>query len=134
MGDGAGLRLLLPQLLQQISHAAESNKSTRRTVGMGQRRTFLLGLCAAFPLPSTQTWPLPLLRQVVQTLDDLSRARGGTQKRDQYEPVPSSFHLEVTAVLKLVAVEHAVETPQPPFNLDITITPAQVKGISSQVL
>merc|ERR1712194_593599 len=87
--DGAGLRLLLPQLLQQISHAAESNKSTRRMVGMLQRRTFLLGLCAAFPLPTTQTWPLPLLRQVVQTLDDLSRARGGTQKRDQYEPVPS---------------------------------------------
>jgi len=45
--------------------------------------------------------------------------------QDAYEPTPSSFHLEVVAVLRLLETEHLVERPQPPFCLDLVVTPEQ---------
>jgi len=46
--------------------------------------------------------------------------------KDVWEPQPSSFHLEVVAVLKLLDVDHTVEHPHRPFCLDLFISPEQL--------
>jgi len=57
--------------------------------------------------------------------EKLGSAAGGSAK-DAYEPTPSSFHLEVVAVLRLLSVEHSLEQPRKPFCLDIVISPEQL--------
>merc|ERR1712061_616966 len=95
---------------------------------MIHRRVVLVGLCTAFGVPRRSAWPLPLMRYVyhsLQKLEDHIAASQGNRYRDIWEPSPSSFHLEVIAVLRLLEVEHAVEQKQRPYCLDLVISPAQ---------
>ncbi|CAK0904896.1 unnamed protein product, partial [Prorocentrum cordatum] len=86
----AGIVELLPHLLSCLSAA------------FAKRRVTLLGLCMAFGLPSTGAWPLPLLQGTAHTHEALRRqAVLRASPRDLWEPTPSSFHLEVVAVLRI---------------------------------
>lgn len=130
---GAGIQLLLPRFLAHLDEwldrvGSRLSRSSRREVGTMHRRVMLMGHCAALDVPRPQAWPLPLLRSVGGTLARLDEKLGGTAGgRDSYEPTPSSFHLEVVAVLRLLSVEHSLEQPQQPFRLDIVITPQQLQ-------
>jgi len=125
----AGVRLLLPRLLQHITVVFARSKTlgrrSRQEIGMACRRVMLVGLCAALGVPRRSAWGLPMLRLVQSTHSELSKRVEEWGRRELWEPSPSSFHLEVVAVLRLMHVDHQLETPQPPFNLDITISPAQ---------
>jgi len=127
---GAGVRLLLPRLLQHVALVFTGSKPlgrrSRQEVGMARRRVMLVGLCAAFGVPGRSAWGLSLLRLVQRTLIELSECV--EERRDVWEPSPSSFHLEVVAVLRLLNVDHKLETPQQPYNLDITISAAQQRA------
>lgn len=129
----AGVRLLLPQLLAHMGGAFMGRKMLgrrgRQEAGMVHRRVVLVGLCGAFGVPRASAWPLALLKCVRDTCFKLEKqladASGGG--RDMWEPSPSSFHLEVVAVLRLLDVEHQVEVKQKPYCLDLTISPAQIQ-------
>mmetsp|Transcript_98418 Transcript_98418/g.195167 ORF Transcript_98418/g.195167 Transcript_98418/m.195167 type:complete len:584 (+) Transcript_98418:92-1843(+) len=126
---GAGVRLLLPRLLQHITLVFTRSKGlgrrSRQELGMARRRVMLVGLCAALGVPRRNAWGVPLLRLVQSTFSGLSERVEEWGHRDIWEPSPSSFHLEVVAVLRLLQVDHRLETPQQPFSLDITISAAQ---------
>lgn len=128
----AGVRLLLPRLLQHITLVYARSKAlgrrSRQEIGMARRRVMLVGLCAALGVPRRSAWELPMLRLVQSTLSDLSDRVEEWGRRDTWEPSPSSFHLEVVAVLRLMHVDHQLETPQQPFSLDITISAAQLSA------
>merc|ERR1719296_147802 len=132
--DPRGSQLLLPHLLAHIGEMAARWQHTRRSYRnqllVVQRRVSLLGLCAAFGVPHRHSWPLTLLRMLQASLDELGRATS-TRAKDAYEPTPSSFHLEVGAVLKLMSVKHQHEHPQPPFNLDIVIAQLDLQVLAS---
>lgn len=133
----AGLAMLLPQLLAHIDDRVLGHgkgiRSRRQQVAMTHRRMMLIGLCAAFGVPNATAWPLALVRSLRAVIKSLESAldtglRTAACSRDVYEPLPSSFHLEVVAVLRLLSIEHTLEHPQRPFTLDVTISPAQLKG------
>ncbi|CAJ1410744.1 unnamed protein product [Effrenium voratum] len=131
MRNAAGARFLLPFLLDHFCEtlAGASLRRSRSEVATIQRRVTLTGLCAAFGVPKRQAWDLNQLRIVQVTFNKLQSylAQTGSSK-DSYEPTPSSFHLEVVAVLHLLNVQHQVEQPQRPFMLDITIRPEQLRS------
>lgn len=125
MRNTTGARLLLPVLLEKFSEAGNSLRMSE--VAMIQRRSMIIGLCAAFGLPTRSSWILPHLRVLQDTIKKLQLHLDRSRRRDQYEPSPSSFHLEVVAVLRLLNVEHHLEYPQLPFRLDIAILPDQMR-------
>lgn len=127
----AGLRLLLPQLLAHLrtffTGRRRLGRRGRQEASMVQRRVMLVGLCTAFGVPRPGLWTLSLARQVSSTLEALEEQLDAVGGKDTWEPSPSSFHLEVVAVLRILDVEHTVEHPQRPFALDITVTPEQMR-------
>ncbi|CAE8616873.1 unnamed protein product [Polarella glacialis] len=130
----AGARLLLPRLLEHFSGTVGGGGAGRKRyeVAMIQRRVVLTGLCAAFGVPNRRAWTLSQLQVVRETFHriQLQLDKTGSSK-DAYEPAPSSFHLEVVAVLRLLDVEHRLETPQRPFMLDCTIEPRHIQRFVS---
>lgn len=127
--DSSVVRLLLPMIIEKMHEVFLGGKMSRKKgkdAAMVLRRLTLLGLCTAFSVPSPSAWALPLVRQMSSTMQQLE---GALQSRsDLWEPQPSSFHLEVVAVLQLLNVEHSVEVPQRPFCLDLTISPEQLRS------
>jgi len=124
-------RQLLPCVLTALREGAAGarvNGRNRRELATFYRRVVLMGWCVATDVPHGGFWSLPLLRQVNDTLATMEDRLSDLSARDTYEPTPSSFHLEVVAVLRLLSTEHALEQPQPPFCLDITISPEQLSS------
>jgi len=124
------VQMLLPPLLEHVAKAyagrARIGRRGRSEAAMVRRRLTMVAQCAAFGIPRPDAWSLGLIKLVVRTLEGLEQleAAGG---RDLWEPSPSSFHLEVVAVLRLLDTEHAVEQRQSPFVLDIKILPEQLE-------
>lgn len=103
------------------------NKGHRRDQASLVRRLLLLSWSAAYGVPRGDSWPLSVLRQLFSTLTTMQE-RHPVSARDAYEPTPSSFHLEVVAVLRLLKVDHQLERPHAPFQLDILIQPEQLRS------
>jgi len=116
-------RLLLPELLQVLTKMVDSrdlrSPKSRRESGRIYRRFKVLGLCAAFGVPRRGTWPLSRLRELCAALGAADDRWG--HSRSAYEPISSSFHLEVAAVLQLVGVPYKNEHKQSPFMLDLML-------------
>jgi len=134
MQTSAGARLLLPILLNHFSNSlGYSSRQSRKEVALLQRRVTLTGLCAAFGVPNRKAWNLSQLRTVQETLNNLQTYLDRSGRRDLWEPESSRFHLEVVAVLNLLEVEHHLEHPQSPFQLDIMIHAEQLKTANLEV-
>merc|ERR1712039_132611 len=130
----AGVRLLLPHLLDHLAVAFLGRRIMGRRgkveAGMAHRRVLLIGLCSAFGVPRREAWPLALVKRVQDTITKLEQQLAdayGSRGRDSWEPSPSSFHLEVVAVLRLLEVDHEVEVKQQPYALDLVISAEQLQ-------
>jgi len=118
---------LMAPLLSHLHHLANTCRITRfnrRDMALYYRRLLLISGSMAGAIPRADYWSLPMLRCALKTLNMLEE-KLEVRGQDAYEPTPSSFHLEVVAVLRLLETEHLVERPQPPFCLDLVVTPEQ---------
>lgn len=134
MQTSSGSRLLLLTLLESFSSLPVKANWSRKEVAMLQRRVILTGLCAAFGVPKREAWDLAQLRIVQATFDKLQSYLDRTGTRtNSWEPESSRFHLEVVAILNLLEVQHHLEYPQMPFQLDVMITPEQLNAANLEI-
>eukprot|EP00435_Cladocopium_sp_Y103_P034584 s2735_g8.t5 len=67
------------------------------------------------------------------TFDKLQSYLATGTRTNSWEPESSRFHLEVVAILNLLEVQHRLEHPQMPFQLDIMITPDELNAANLEI-